>query len=97
MGRLCTRRARGEAVKEGDRVKYEIGRKCWFVVDRDVPAPEFTPIRRLLPFDYQWNDRYIPGNWCRVTYEPFDDVVMPIIHAPRDYWAPSLESINEQI
>lgn len=83
-------------------MKYEIGQERWFIVDRDIPAPEFTPIRRLLPYDYQWNDAGVPGNWCRVTYEPFHGelepcLVMPIIHAPRDYWGPSLESVNAQL
>jgi hypothetical protein len=75
---------------------WEIGQERWFIVDRDVPAPEFTPLYRYLPPDYRYDDRGLPGNWCRVSYEPMEGapVPIPIIHAPRNYWGPSLESIN---
>ena len=41
----------------------------WFIVSEWDGAHEFSPLRKYIPFDFDWNP---PAAWCLVNYEPVD-------------------------
>ena len=67
-------------------------RPRYFVVSRDVPAPEVTPLRQYLPADFWWPQGW-PQDWAKVYPHPEYGFVF---HAPPNYDRWSLDSAFEQ-
>jgi hypothetical protein len=67
-------------------------RPRYFVVSRDVPAPEVTPLRQYLPADFWWPEGW-PQDWAKVEPHPAYGFVL---YAPANYDRWSLESVHEQ-